>query len=95
VKAETGVSAFGHTSREQTNFEEARFMGLPNSDEIEGKFDQAKGAVKDKVGEATGDRDLEAEGEADRASGNIQEGFGTARRKVGETIEDIGDKISR
>ncbi|MGI9107595.1 MAG: CsbD family protein [Pyrinomonadaceae bacterium] len=70
-------------------------MGLPNSDEVEGKFDQAKGAVKDKVGEATGDRDLEAEGEADRASGKVQEGFGTAKRKVGEAIEDIGDKISR
>jgi len=25
----------------------------------------------------------------------VQEGFGTARRKVGETIEDIGNKISR
>jgi uncharacterized protein YjbJ (UPF0337 family) len=70
-------------------------MGLLNNDEVEGKFDQAKGAVKDKLGEATGDRDLEAEGEADRASGNIQEGFGTAKRKVGETIEDIGNKISR
>jgi len=70
-------------------------MGLPNKDEIEGKFDQAKGAVKDKVGEATGNRELEAEGEADRASGNTQEGFGTAKRKVGEAIEDLGDKISR
>jgi uncharacterized protein YjbJ (UPF0337 family) len=70
-------------------------MGLPNNDELEGKFDQAKGAVKDKVGEATGDRDMEAEGEADRAGGNLQEGFGTAKRKVGEAIEDIGDKISR
>jgi uncharacterized protein YjbJ (UPF0337 family) len=70
-------------------------MGLLNNDEVEGKFDQAKGAVKDKVGEATGDRDLETEGEADRASGNVQEGFGKARRKVGEAIEDIGDKISR
>ena len=70
-------------------------MGLPNSDEIKGKFDQAKGAVKDKVGEATGDRELEAEGEADRAGGNIQEGFGTAKRKVGEAIEDLGDKISK
>ena len=70
-------------------------MGIPNSDEMEGKFDQAKGAVKDKVGEMTGDREMEAEGEADRASGNVQEGFGTARRKVGETINDIGDKIGR
>jgi uncharacterized protein YjbJ (UPF0337 family) len=70
-------------------------MGIPNRDEAEGKFDQAKGAVKDKVGEVTGDRDLEAEGEADRAGGKVQEGFGTARRKVGEAINDIGDAVGR
>ena len=69
-------------------------MGLPNKDEVKGKLDQAAGAIKDKVGEATGDRDMEAEGEAQRAGGNIQEGFGTARRKVGEAVENIGDKIS-
>jgi uncharacterized protein YjbJ (UPF0337 family) len=69
-------------------------MGLPNEDEVKGKFDQAKGAVKENVGHATGNEDLETEGQADRAGGNLREGFGTARRKVGETIEDIGDKIS-
>jgi len=69
-------------------------MGLPNSDEVKGKFDQAKGAVKENVGHATGDADLEGEGQADRAGGNIREGFGTARRKIGDAIEDIGDKIS-
>jgi uncharacterized protein YjbJ (UPF0337 family) len=70
-------------------------MGIPNRDEMEGKFDQAKGAVKDKIGEVTGDRDLEAEGEAERAGGNVQEGFGTARRKVGEAINDVGDAVGR
>lgn len=70
-------------------------MGLPNRDEVEGKFDQAKGAVKENVGRAVGDREMESEGAADRAGGNIQEGFGTAKRKVGETIEDIGDAIKR
>ena len=70
-------------------------MGLPNRDELEGKFDQAKGAVKENVGKALNDRDLEAEGDADRASGNVQEGWGTAKRKVGETVEDIGDAIKR
>ena len=70
-------------------------MGLPNRDELEGKFDQAKGSVKEGIGKATNDRDLEAEGDADRASGNIQEGFGTAKRKVGEAVEDIGDAIKR
>jgi uncharacterized protein YjbJ (UPF0337 family) len=70
-------------------------MGLPNRDELEGKFDQAKGAVKENVGKALNDRDLEAEGDADRASGNVQEGWGTAKRKVGEAVEDIGDAIKR
>ena len=70
-------------------------MGLPNRDEIEGKFDQAKGKTKEVVGRAIDDRDLEAEGTADRAGGDIQEGFGKGRRKVGEAIEDVGDAIKR
>lgn len=70
-------------------------MGLPNRDEVEGKFDQAKGSVKEAVGRATDDRDLEAEGSADRTGGKVQEGFGTAKRKVGETVEDIGESIKR
>lgn len=70
-------------------------MGLPNKDEVEGKWDQAKGAVKENVGRAIDDRDMEAEGQADRAGGNVQEGYGTAKRKVGETIEDIGDAIKK
>lgn len=70
-------------------------MGIPNKDEMEGKWDQAKGAVKENIGRATNNPDLESEGAADRASGNIEEGFGKARRKVGETIEDIGDNIKR
>ena len=70
-------------------------MGLPNRDEMEGKLDQAKGSVKETVGRAVDDRDLEAEGSADRAGGKVQEGFGTAKRKVGETIEDIGESIRK
>ena len=68
-------------------------MGFPNKDEVEGKFDQAKGAIKENVGDAIDDERMQSEGAAERAGGNIQEGFGTARRKVGETIEDIGDKV--
>lgn len=68
-------------------------MGLPNKDEVEGKFDQAKGAVKETVGRAVNDRELENEGAADRTGGKIQEGFGEAKRKVGDAIKDIGDKI--
>lgn len=70
-------------------------MGLPNKDEIEGKFDQAKGSVKETVGRVVNDRDLESEGQGDQAGGKVQEGFGTARRKVGEAIEDIGDAVGK
>jgi uncharacterized protein YjbJ (UPF0337 family) len=70
-------------------------MGLPNRDEVEGKLDQAKGKTKETIGRAIDDDELEAEGRAEDAGGNIQEGFGKARRKVGETIEDVGDAISR
>ena len=66
-----------------------------NNDEFEGKGKQIKGKVKDKVGELTGDPELEREGEAEHAEGDVQESVGKARRKVGEVIEEIGDKISR
>ena len=70
-------------------------MGLPNSDEMEGKWDQAKGRVKEGLGKALDDDDLEAEGTADRVSGNVQEGYGKAKRNIGEAIEDVGDAIKR
>jgi uncharacterized protein YjbJ (UPF0337 family) len=70
-------------------------MGLPNKDELEGKFDQAKGKTKETVGRAINDRDLEQQGRDDKTGGKVQEGFGTARRKVGEAIEDIGESIRK
>ena len=70
-------------------------MGLPNRDEVEGKFDQAKGKVKETVGEAINDDRLADEGRAEHAGGKVEEGFGKARRKVGEAIEDVGDAIGR
>jgi len=70
-------------------------MGAPNSDEIEGKYEQAKGSVKEGVGRLTGDEDLEAEGSADKLKGDVQEGWGGAKRKVGDALEDVGDAIRR
>ena len=68
---------------------------MPNNDEMRGKFDQVKGKLKQEVGTATGDADLHDEGVADQAGGEVREGFGTAKRKVGEAIEDIGDAIKK
>jgi uncharacterized protein YjbJ (UPF0337 family) len=68
-------------------------MSVPNNDETEGKWEQAKGWVKDKAGEVTNDRDLEAEGEAQNAGGHVQEGWGKVKHGVGDAIEDLGEAI--
>jgi len=64
-----------------------------NKDELNGKIDRLKGNIKESVGEATDDQDLRDEGIADQASGNVQEGFGKARRKVGDALHDVAHKI--
>ena len=64
-----------------------------NRDELEGRADKIKGKVKQAAGDLTDDERLHDEGVADEAAGNVQEGFGRARRKVGEAIEDVGEKL--
>jgi uncharacterized protein YjbJ (UPF0337 family) len=66
-----------------------------NRVELDGKLDRAKGEVKQAIGHATNDERLHDEGVADEAAGKVQEGFGTARRKIGDAVEDLGDKIKR
>jgi len=67
---------------------------LWNKDEVDGKADQLKGDIKKGVGNLQGDEQLRDEGEADKASGEVQEAFGKGRRKVGDAVKDLGDKIS-
>ena len=69
-------------------------MSTPNKDEAEGKWEQVKGTVKDKVGEVTGDKDLEAEGKVQNAEGETQETWGKFKRGVGDTVDAVGDAIS-
>ena len=63
-------------------------------EEIEGKGKQVKGTVKEKLGKLTGHEDLQEQGSQDRAEGKIQENLGKARRKIGEAVEDLGDRIA-
>ena len=55
-------------------------MGLPNRDELEGKWDQVKGKTKEGIGRAIDDEDLATEGQAEHAGGKVEEGFGKALR---------------
>ena len=69
-------------------------MSTPNKDEVEGKLDRAAGWVKGKVGEATDDKSLEAEGEAQNTEGHAQESWGKVKRGVGDAVDAVGDAIS-
>ena len=64
-----------------------------NKDELDGKADRLKGEIKQGVGKMTGDQKLHDEGVADEAAGRVEEGFGKARRKVGDAIHDVAHKI--
>ena len=64
-----------------------------NRDEIKGKAEKVKGDIKEETGEALNDPELEAEGRGERAAGKLREGFGKAKRKVGEAVDHVVDKI--
>jgi uncharacterized protein YjbJ (UPF0337 family) len=69
-------------------------MAIVNKDEIKGKYEQAKGYVKDKAGEITGNERLEAEGEAERVGGETQETWGKFKRGVSNAVDSVGEAIS-
>ena len=64
-----------------------------NRDEMEGKAEALKGKIKQAAGYLTDNERLKNEGVADEAAGDTQDAIGRGRRKAGEFIEDIGEKI--
>lgn len=55
---------------------------------IEGGVKKATGTVKEKAGQMTGDRDLEAEGKVDKGEGRVRSAVG----KVKDAARDIAGK---
>ena len=70
-------------------------MGVPNRDEMEGKYKQAKGSVKEGFGRLTDDEQMQAEGQTDKLKGDLQEGWGGTKRKVGDMLDHAGDAINK
>jgi len=64
-------------------------------DEVRGKVDRVKGRLKEEFGDMIDDELLEEQGRAERAKGEMEEGIGRARRKIGKSVKDLGNKISR
>ena len=57
---------------------------MGNEDKIRNKGEEIGGAAKEKVGQATGDRDLEAEGKGDQTKANLKQ----AGEKVKDAFKD-------
>ena len=54
---------------------------MGTDDKMDNKADELVGKVKDRVGGATGDRDMQAEGQAQKSKGNL--------KQAGEKIKDV------
>jgi len=59
-------------------------MKTSTKDQIEGKVHEVKGTVKEKVGELTGNTELEDKGQAEKLGGKVQKKVGQIE-KVLET----------
>lgn len=53
---------------------------MSERDKVSNKAQEIKGSVKEKVGDATDNRDLEAKGQSDQAKGNL--------KQAGEKVKD-------
>jgi uncharacterized protein YjbJ (UPF0337 family) len=60
---------------------------IMHKDQVEGAGKQARGAVKDAVGKATGDRKLQADGQLDKAEGRLQSEVGNAKETVRDALK--------
>jgi uncharacterized protein YjbJ (UPF0337 family) len=59
-------------------------MDDSTKDQVEGKFHEVKGGVKEKVGQVTNNPNLESEGQGEKLAGKIQ-------KKVGQ-VEKVLEK---
>jgi uncharacterized protein YjbJ (UPF0337 family) len=66
-----------------------------NQDEVKGKAERAKGAMKEKAGELLDNEELETEGELDQAEGAAREAAGTARRKAKEAGDAFKEHLPK
>ena len=59
-------------------------MKPSTEDKTTGKLHDVKGTIKEKVGELTNNPDLEADGEAEKTAGKVQNWVGKVEKAVGQ-----------
>jgi len=59
-------------------------MKQSTEDKAKGTFHEVKGKVKEKVGRATNNPDLEAEGQVEKIGGKVQKKIGQVKKVFGQ-----------
>ena len=57
-----------------------------DKERVKGGLRKATGTIKEKAGQMTGDRDMEAEGKMDKAEGRVRSAVGHAKDAAKEII---------
>ena len=66
-----------------------------NSDQLQGKWKQLKGSVKERWGKLTDD-DLDViDGQSDQLIGKIQERYGIARQEAQKQVDEWNSNVAR
>ena len=61
---------------------------MGNEQQNEGKLEQARGNIKEGVGDLTGNDQMKREGQYDQAKGDLREGVGDVREGVDKAADD-------
>ena len=64
-------------------------------DKVKGFGNQLQGRLKQGAAVDTQDPNLDAEGRRDELKGKAQQTLGTAKKKAGDVVQDIGSRIKR
>ena len=62
---------------------------------MDNDLDQAKGRVKQAVGDLTDNDDLKKEGKADESAGKVKEFLGDAKDKADDLVDKVKDKVTK
>lgn len=62
-------------------------------DKIKGAANEAAGNIRQGVGDATDNEELQAEGKAQETKGEAQQALGNAKDAVGDALHSAADKL--
>ena len=62
---------------------------MMNKDQVKGRVEEAKGAVKETTGKVVGNKGLEGKGMVEKAAGKTQASYGDAKEKVKGAVDKM------